>query len=201
MRAAPTLVALLLLVALPSSGSMQPQQLTPRESESFSIADLFSRADTVVLASVTAGDTRSYDVPLFKAQVLQAFKGASNGATLFFSPFAGMQVDMQYFLFLRNAPTPISPRPGPSHGFGTVPYLEVFDGGYTSMPTSYQCVFTTDPKHHCDYAVKVCTDYISLPASVDTSGAPGASGPPPNCRWIKKDVFTTLLGDLVRAEQ
>lgn len=205
MRAVLTLIVAVLLTFLPPLSAQSPADaqsapLTPRDSETYTISDLFSRADTVVLANVLAGDTKSYDIPLFKAQVIQAFKGASNGATIYFSPFAGMQVDMQYFLFLRNAPTAATPRPGPNHGFGIVPYLQVFDGGYTSMPTSYQCVFPEDPKHHCDNVVKVCTDYITLPKSIQAVPSTGPASPS-NCSWVKRDAFATLLGDLIRSSQ
>ncbi len=120
----------------------QDTQLTNREPGVYTLADLFSRADKVVLANVVAGDTASYDIPMYKAEVVAAFKGATNGETIFFGPYIGIRVGTQYFLFLENAPEPIAPKAKSSTGFGTVPYArQVFNEGYTSMQISRQCIF------------------------------------------------------------
>ena len=61
------------------------------------------------------------------------------------------------------------------------------------MLTSYECVFdgiTIDKQ--CDYAVRVCTDYIKLPTSLSTS-TPDA---PFGCKWAKRVDFIEALSDL-----
>ena len=74
-----------------------------------------------------------------------------------------------YILFLRNVSEPIKPRATTNAGYGTIRYAEVFNEGYSSMETSYQCIFDgSDTSQKCDYGVRVCTDYIKLPSAMPT---------------------------------
>ena len=176
----PALLALLLIAF--SYGAHPQAQLSNREPATYTLADLFSHSDKVVLAKAIAGDATAYDIPLYKAQVVQAFKGATTGETIFFGRYAGVEIGSDYFLFLRNAPTPITPRSRTNAGFGPVTYSEVFDEGYSQMVTSYECIFPgTDPAQHCANAVRICADYILLPKSLSALPSPSAS--PSGCRW------------------
>jgi hypothetical protein len=197
MRVPFSLIAVL-CIALAHTAMTQDTQLTNREPGVYTLADLFSRADKVVLANVVAGDTASYDIPMYKAEVVAAFKGATNGETIFFGPYIGIRVGTQYFLFLENAPEPIAPKAKSSAGFGTVQYAQVFNEGYTSMQASRQCIFPgNEPAQQCANAVRVCTSYITLPKSLETFSEKAAD-PSPGCRWVRQDAFTTALSDLIR---
>ena len=161
----------------------------------YQLADLYNRADKVVLVEVLAGDAEAYDVAIYKARVVKGFKGASTGETIFFGPYIKMELGSEYFLFLRNVPTPKAPKTKSDEGFGPVKYSEEFDGGFSSMLTSYECVFDgKEIYQQCDYGVRVCTDYIKLPKSVPTF-PPDSADPPFGCRWVKKDHFVSLLDD------
>lgn len=64
------------------------------------------------------------------------------------------------------------------------------------METSYEFVF--DGKaiaEHCDYAVRVCTDYIALPESLPTF-PPITEDTLFGCLWVRKEAFISLLGTL-----
>ena len=201
----PTFAVTLLIAcaqsSMPQTGGaiFQTEGATIHEPGTYRIADLFNRADKVVLAKVVAGDTESYDVAIYKARVIEGFKGASTGETIFFGPYVGVQLGSEYFLFLRDVPTPKMPKT--VGGFGTVKCAEVFDEGYTSMRTSYECVFSgKDVSDKCNYGVRVCTDYIKLPKSLPAF-PPESADPPFGCRWVEKNRFASLLDDLVRTNR
>jgi hypothetical protein len=60
--------------------------VTISEPGIYDLAGLFERADIVALVKVVSGDTESYGVALYKAEVVNNFKGASAGATIYFEP-------------------------------------------------------------------------------------------------------------------
>ncbi|MGB6192861.1 MAG: hypothetical protein WBF42_10365 [Terracidiphilus sp.] len=197
-----TLVLLILVLfgALSLPGKAQTMELTRRAPATYTLADLFNRADRVVLARVTAADTAAYDMALYKVQVIEAFKGASNGEMLFVGPFVKAEVGSSYFFFLRSVPAPMAPRSKASTGFGTVSYSRVFDDGDSVMLSANQCFFPgKDPAQHCAVAVHVCLDHIVLPGSLTTY--PGNAGASSNCPWVRQDAFMTALGDIVQANR
>jgi hypothetical protein len=64
------------------------------------------------------------------------------------------------------------------------------------MQTSYECVFEgKDTAQKCDYGVRVCTDYIKLPKSIPAF-PPESNDPPFGCRWVRRDVFASVLDGL-----
>jgi hypothetical protein len=80
--------------------------------------------------------------------------------------------------------------------YGRIPYSEVFDEGYSSMETSYECVFDRkEPAQKCDYGVRICTDYIKVPKSLTAFPAED-DDPPFGCRWVRKTPFISLLNTL-----
>lgn len=93
--------------------------------------DLFKAADVVALVKTVSGDTESYDHAVYKGEVIQSFKGISRGATVYFGPFVGEKLGWEYVLFLRNATKPITPKTTAASSYGTVPYSEVFNEGYS----------------------------------------------------------------------
>src|SRR5690349_1152744 len=108
-------VALRLLVVLTLFAQVTVPQTakevttTISEPGTYELATLFKRADRVVLAKVVAGDTESYDVAIYKAEVIKNFKGAAAGETFYFGPFLGKRLGWEYILFLHNVPNPITP--------------------------------------------------------------------------------------------
>lgn len=79
-------------------------------------------------------------------------------------------------------------------GYGPINYSLVFDEGYSSMLSSYECVFNGESQT-CDYGVRVCTDYIKLPTSLKTS-PPEDTDTPFGCRWVRREQFVVVLNEM-----
>jgi hypothetical protein len=190
-----------LVVLMSALAFAQSQVVTITEPGVYKISELFKSADVVALVKIVSGDTESYDHTVYKGEVIQSFKGMRRGATVYFGPFVGEKLGWEYVLFLRNLTKPISPKRTPTASYGTVPYSEVFDKGYSSMVTSYACVFDgKEIAQKCDYGVRVCTDYIKLPKSLPAF-PPEDNDPPFGCRWVRKAVFISLLDSLANPKK
>jgi len=195
-----TYLSSLLIAALVAGAQLVTAQsgskVTATEPGVYRLADLFTHADKVALVRVTSGNTEAYDVAIYKAQVVEGFKGLSAGETIYFGPYIRTELGSEYILFLRDNPRAIEPKAKTDGGYGKVKYLEVFDEGYSSMLTSYECVFNgASVNQGCDYGVRVCTDYIKLPESIPAF-ATGGDQPPFGCRWVRKATLISFLGDL-----
>jgi len=187
---------LLVIALLTTLVHAQSQVVAITEPGTYEISDLFKRADVVALIKIVSGDTESYDHAVYKGEVIQSFKGMPSGATVYFGPFIGEKLGCEYLLFLRNVTKPITPKTTAIASYGTIPYSEVFDEGYSSMETSYECVFDgNEAAQKCDYGVRICTDYIKLPKSV-AAFPPEDDDPPFGCRWVRKTLFISLLNTL-----
>jgi hypothetical protein len=192
----PLLVTLMSALAFPQS-----DVVTITEPGVYKISELFNSADVVALVKIVSGDTENYHHTVYKATVMQSFKGTPRGATVYFGPFVGERLGWEYVLFLRSVTKPITPKTTAAASYGTVPYSEVFDEGYSSMLTSYACVF--DGKgipEKCDDGVRVCTDYIKLPKAVPAF-PPESNDPPFGCRWVRKAVFISMLETLANPKK
>jgi hypothetical protein len=173
--------------------SQSGKSVTITEPGRITFEHLKDVADTVAVVRIISGDTENYDVAVYKAEVVQAFKGASVGQTIFFGPFIGERLGWEYVVFLRNKGSVLSPKTKPGAGYGTIHYGEIFNEGYTSMEVSYECVFAgKEIDRHCDYGVRVCTDYIVLPEKVPVD-PPMSEDTPFGCRWVRKSDFLGLF--------
>ncbi len=206
MKSALVPLVLLILATLPPKAALGQsasitvasgtESVTITEPAIIKLAQLYKMADVVAVVRVVAGDAENYKVALSKAVVVKNFKGTAEGQTLYFGPFIGDRLGWEYVVFLRNAKEPAAPKDTKNPAYGTVKYLEVFNEGYSSMETSYECVFdekATDQQ--CDYGVRVCTDYIVLPGGVKAF-PPKENDPPFGCRWVRKTKFLSLLDGL-----
>lgn len=168
-------------------------QVTNVEPARYDIARLFEKADVVASVRIVSGDIESYKMAIYKAEVIRSFKGVSSGQTLYFGPFQGSELGSEYIVFLRNVQEPAVPKASPNAAYGSVRYREIFNQGYGSMLTSYECVFEgKDVAQQCDYGVRVCTDYILLPKQMPTF-PPTEKETPFGCRWVLKSKFHSLL--------
>ena len=167
--------------------------VTNTEPGIIKLENLFQTANTVALVKVLSGDTQNYPKVIYKAEVVKSFKGATVGQTIYFGPYVGTRLGWEYVLFLRNVAEPLTPNSTSSVNYGTVHYSEVFNEGYSSMETSYECVFSgKDIAQQCGDGVRVCTDYIKLPRSLHTS-PPMTEDTPFGCRWVRKEAFISVL--------
>jgi hypothetical protein len=185
--------AVLLLLAISSPAFAQgTQSVTLTEPGVYTLKDLFTAADIVAIVRITSGDSEHYQSAVYKGEVIRSFKGVNAGQILYFGPFIGNRIGWEYVLFLRNSKQPLAPKTSDSP-YGTVVYREVFDEGYSSMETNYECVFDgKEVAQQCDYGVRVCTDYIKLPKGTRTS-PPLSETTSFGCRWVRKSVFEQLV--------
>ena len=151
---------------------------------------IFRAADVVALVSVMSGDTEHYATAIYKAQVVQGFKGTTKGETLYFGPYVGLRLGGEYVLFLRSTSEALKPASETAVTYGTVPYYKIFNEGYTAMEAKYECVLKGNAA--CDYSVRICTDYIKTPKSLQL--APSLDKDTSfGCRWARREQFLALL--------
>ena len=192
----PRIVFLFLAVLMVATASAQSNVVTITEPGVYKLDELFKAADVVAVVKVLSGDMENYGKAVYKGEVVQSFKGMATGQTVYFGPFIGERLGWEYVLFLRNSPKPVIPKTAANASYGVVLYSEIFDEGYSSMQTSYECVFDgKEIAQQCDYAVRVCTDYIKLPKAV-SAFPPEENDPPFGCRWVRKTTFLSLLNSL-----
>jgi hypothetical protein len=181
-------------------GQQSPAQVTAAgvtitEPGVYQLASLFQHSDIVAVVKVISGDAESYDSAVYKGEIIKSYKGKADGEIIYFGPYVGERLGWEYVLFLRNRPEPITPKPN-SVSYGKIHYSEVFDEGYSSMETSYECIFDgRETRDQCDYGVRVCTDYIKLPKGARTFPPEGQDAPF-GCRWVRKTSFLSLLEGL-----
>jgi hypothetical protein len=184
----------LILMSAPASAPSQVVTIT--EPGVYKIGGLFKVADVVALVKIVSGDTENYDHTVYKGEVIQSFKGTERGATVYFGPFVGEKLGWEYVLFLRHVAKPIAPKTAATASYGTIHYSEVSNEGYSSMESSYACVFDgKEIAQKCDYGVRVCTDYVKLPKSLPAF-PPEDNDPPFGCRWVRKTVFISFIDTL-----
>jgi hypothetical protein len=170
----------------------QKESITNVEPGTYTLQKLFDAADDVAIVEVVAGDTEAYESAVYKAKVLTRFKGAGTSEIIYFGPYIDTRLGGKYLVFLRTDKT-ISPLHKENPGFGAVPYSKVFNEGYSSMEISYECVFQGSER--CGYGIRVCTDYIKLPESIEIS--PEAEGYTPfGCRWARRDGVLAQLSPI-----
>ena len=190
-----------ILVSAQLTSGQQSKVVTITEPGSYTLENLFTNANVVALVRIVSGDAENYDRTVYKGEVLQSFKGTSQGGTVYFGPFVGERLGSEYVLFLRKVTKPVSPRGRPTASYGTIHYWEIFDEGYSSMETSYECVFDgKEITQKCDYGVRVCTDYIKLPGSLPAF-PPETNDPPFGCRWVRKALFVSMLDTLTHTNK
>jgi hypothetical protein len=177
--------------SITANTSSPTETVTITEPGKITLGQLFKMSDIVAVVQIVSGDTENYKTAVYKAHVVKNFKGVDEGKTIYFGPFVGYKLGSEYILFLRNAKRPAVPTTSQTAAYGIVNYLEIFNQGYSAMDSSYECVFGNNADS-CDYAVRVCTDYIILPKGVPAS-PPEKNDPPFGCRWVHKSKFLSLL--------
>ncbi len=189
-----------LAVAQRSRAEITTNGITISEPGVYQLAEIFKHSDIVASVKIVSGDTEHYDGAVYKAEVVKSFKGSSVGETIYFGRYVGERLGWEYFVFLENADA-VVPKEGSAISYGKVRYSRVFDEGYSSMETAYKCIFDGhDVSEKCDHGVRVCTDYIKLPANTPIF-PPTDEDTPFGCRWVRKTLFVTLLESIQKASR
>jgi hypothetical protein len=189
-------IPVLRLSAQRSQAQITTNETTISEPGLYKLEELYKYADIVALVEVLSGDIENYEHAVYKAKVVKSFKGTSEGETIYFGPYKGDRLGWEYVLFLRNVAESIVPKTGPNVSYGRIHYAMIFNEGYSSMETSYKCIFDgEDISQHCDHGVRICTDYIILPPKIPAF-PPEDQDMPFGCRWVRKGLFISTLENL-----
>ena len=162
------------------------------------IEALMKQADLVASVRILSGDSEGYPRTVYKAEVVEAFKGVKKGAIIYFGPFIGYALGEELVVFLKHSEQGIDPKPSAtssSLNYGPISsfYLIMYDG-YSALHVSYECVFDgKDIAHQCDYGVRVNTYQVALPKSIRTYPASVTYPSSDDTRWVRKIAFIEYL--------
>jgi len=159
--------------------------------KSVELAALFREADVVAWLHVESADARAFEDAVYRARVLEGFKGAPKDATIYFGPFIGHELGGEYIAFLRNTRRKVgetlrlesSPWPDASDE----PLLHIMYAGYSMLPVEFTCVF--DP---CDDGVSVPSSQVIMPDGVSLVFHEAKPGSNYNA-WVKRETMVKLL--------
>jgi hypothetical protein len=164
------------------------------EPATLTIDEMYRRADVVARVEITLADAEHYRQALYKATVVEGFKGAKTGDSLHFGPFIGYRLGEQYLLFASRERSTVGQAVATGQvnatGFdAAAPVFTITQEGYSSLELEYACEFETRPT--CDDSVRVYTDYVTLPDGLQMS--PEETAGPFGLRWVRQRDMTSLL--------
>jgi hypothetical protein len=196
--------AVLIAALLPICSTImlgQVESVTLSEPATVKIDDLFKQADLVAVVKVLSGDSEHYAITVYKAEVLNAFKGAANSDRIYFGPFINYGVGSEYLVFLRKSKEEFgvsrnADSPGLTYGTVTASYHVMYDG-YSTMPVKYACVFDEKgSKEPCDYGVKINTYQVKLPKRLKTYPIEPTDADMSDARWVRRRDVVSMLETL-----
>jgi hypothetical protein len=185
-----SLVAVMSVVAVAA-----PQQVVRIvEPATLTLDEMYRRADVVAKVEITLADAEHYRQALYKATVLESYKGTKAGESLYFGPFIGYRLGDEYLLFVsrerRTVGESVAAGKVNATGFDAkAPVFRITQEGYSALEMQYGCEFKTQPE--CDYVVRVFTDYVTLPDGLQMS--PEETEGPFGRRWVRQSELTSLL--------
>jgi hypothetical protein len=156
------------------------------------LRELFRKADVVALVAVVAGDAENYRYLVYKASVVQAFKGVSEDDAIYFGPYQTYAIGKEYIVFLKRTSRRLGElranSRGPAGPFQSdATYLQIMYQGFGVMEVSYTCVIPS-----CDWGVEVADQHVMLPSQLATvpSECRNRVG---SCAWVRRDDFLAEL--------
>lgn len=169
------------------------------------IEQLFKDADVVALVRITGADEEAFDEVLYRAAVIERFKGKVDSSTIYFGPYAGSALGHEYVLFLLDHKKTIRDlaREGP------VPWPAALDeavwkvmySGFGQLEIHYVCAFENcGGPVCCDHAVSVAAEQVVLPEGLPRAPQECDSRPF-DTAWIKKETFLSFLRKLGAVQQ
>jgi hypothetical protein len=197
-------VAILCSIFLSPIAEAQERTVTISEPTRVTVADLMKQADLVAIVHLLSGDTENHPKPVYKAEVLQPFKGVEKGATIYLGPFIGYGLGEDLLVFLHRSEKGIEPKQplvNSSLSYGPISsfYLLMYEG-YGALRIKYDCVFDgKEIAQQCDDGVRVNTYQVILPQSVKTYPSLIRGSFEENTKWVRKTVFVTYLQKLPKS--
>jgi hypothetical protein len=193
--------SLVCLMVITSTTKAQKQEVTISEPAPVKVEELFKQADLIAVVHILSGDTEHYQTAVYKAEVLQPFKGTEKGATIYFGPFIRYELGGELIAFLRCSKEGTEPKQQTASSgltYGPIsPFYLVMYEGYSALRTDYECVFDgKEIAQQCDDGVEVNTSQVILPKGIRTfpSATKGAFSRETN--WVRKNVFIAYLRKL-----
>lgn len=186
--------------------AQKSETVTTRISEpaSVSLETLFAQADLVAFVKIRSGDAENYNHAIYKAEVLESYKGAKLNDVIYFTPFIGYGIGSEYLVFLKKADKRIGDIIGEDAKNKTLPYdamqsfYRIMYEGYSIMPVSYECVFKETPDDSCHYAVKFNTYQVKLPKNLKTFPKEDEKSESSDSKYVKRETIEPVLKALKR---
>ncbi len=182
----------------------QKQTVAIGEPAPVKIEDLMKQADLVAIVHLLSGDVEHYPKAVYKAEVVQAFKGVEKGTTIYFGPFMGYGLGDDLLVFLHHSEKGIEPKQavtnsGLSYGPISSFYLVMYQG-YSALRIEYDCVFDgKETAQRCDDGIRVNTYQVVLPKSVKTYPSSTRGSFSEDTKWVRKTVLVEYLRKLSKS--
>jgi hypothetical protein len=180
------------------AGSRQTQIITIVEPGKIRIEEMFRHANLVAIVKIVSGDTEHYQMAVYKAVVVTAFKGAQAGQTVYFGPYIGLGLGREYLAFFLEPRSISAPLRGVVEtSYGEVGVHRIMHEGYGILELDYTCVFKGE-NSSCDYGFRISPEKLSLPKRIRLypDGTSGGGGPH---AWVKRDRLLTLV-EMLKAD-
>src|SRR6476660_10016171 len=193
--------SLVCLTVVASTAKAQKLEVTISEPAPVKIEELFKQADLIAVVHILSGDAEHYQTAVYKAEVLQPFKGTEKGATIYFGPYIRYELGGELIVFLRRSRNGTEPKQqtatsGLSYGPISPFYLVLYEG-YSALQTQYECVFDgKDIAQQCDDGVEVNTSQVILPKSIRTFPSSTKGAFSRETHWVRKKAFIAYLEKL-----
>jgi len=183
--------------------ALAQQTVTLTEPSPVTIQELFKQADVVAVVRIRSGTTEQYPTTVYKAEIMQSFKGVRTGAKIFFGPYIHYRLGSEYLVFLQKSKRVLDPKEqnGTSDmNYGRIDsFYSVMYDGYSAMSVEDICIF--DGKDEgCDDGVKVNTYQIILPKKLKTFPVDSDDVNRDDERWVRKSVLISFLRSLSKRE-
>lgn len=192
---AKALFALLAGLSIFAGAASAQETVEIREPAVVKFEDLFRQADVVAFVKILSGDTENYPTAVYKAKVLQPFKGFKMGDQFFFGPYISYGLGSEYLVFLRSSDKQVEAKSkleSPGLSYGTLHLDQIMYQGYSVMPVEYVCAFRGKTiSERCDYGIRINTHQVILPRGVKTY--PSDLIESSDRRWVRKAALIPLL--------
>jgi hypothetical protein len=197
-------IFLLCFIFSASIAEAQEQTATISEPAPVKVEDLMKQADLVAIIHLLSGDTEHYPKAVYKAEVLQPFKGVGKGAVIYLGPFIGYGLGEELLVFLHHSEKGIEPKQpvttsGLSYGPISSFYLVMYEG-YGALRIKYDCVFDgKEIAQQCDDGIRVNAHQVVLPKSVKTYPSSARGSFSEVTKWVRKTVLVAYLQKLSKS--
>ena len=181
----------------------QEQTVKINEPAPVKVEDLMKQADLVAIVRLLSGDIEHYPKAVYKAEVLQPFKGVDKAAIIYFGPFMGYGLGEELLVFLHHSEKGIEPEhPATNSGLSYGPissfYLVMYDG-HSALRIKYDCVFDgKEIAQQCGDGIRVNTYQVVLPKSVKTYPPSTKGSFSEDIKWVRKTVLVAYLQKLAK---